>query len=320
MDVEDKHDLSQTSSSATPPEPAEKRPRRTDSDSSTMAFFENLDAVKLDNPGEPMPQQSITIPACQDFASILANALKTPEVKASMGEIIQDRLEKIHDDYEKRLREVEAKNMQLGVENAELKQRVVNCEAEIEELQQYGRRNAVRITNGWPETDDENTDELVLKITNKFMGLDIKPDQISRSHRVGRYNPQGQTPRAILVKFTSYRIRESVYKARKKLRRHKDAREIYINEDLTKMRAQLSAKARRLKADKWILDAWTYDGRIFVKDTNNRTHLVKNDSDLDRFNRGLEPGFYDSRIRLFESPTETAAETSPASPGSQRGS
>ncbi|CAF1018372.1 unnamed protein product, partial [Didymodactylos carnosus] len=40
---------------------------------------------------------------------------------------------------------------------------------------------------------------------------------ISRSHRVGKYNPQSSTPRPIIVRFTSYRSRELFYKNRQYL-------------------------------------------------------------------------------------------------------
>ena len=40
---------------------------------------------------------------------------------------------------------------------------------------------------------------------------------------------------------------------------------LYINEDLTKTRAEVAARARQLKRDGKLDDTWTRDGIIFVK-------------------------------------------------------
>ncbi|KAL8623698.1 hypothetical protein ACOMHN_004763 [Nucella lapillus] len=38
---------------------------------------------------------------------------------------------------------------------------------------------------------------------------------------------------------------------------------IYVNDDLTRVRAQLAAKARRFKREKKVQDTWVYDGDIY---------------------------------------------------------
>ena len=47
------------------------------------------------------------------------------------------------------------------------------------------------------------------------------------------------------------------------------SRKIFINEDLTRIRAHVAAKARQLKRDQRISDTWTRDGFIFVKKNNS---------------------------------------------------
>ena len=54
---------------------------------------------------------------------------------------------------------------------------------------------------------------------------------------------------------------------------------IYINDHLTKPRAQLVKKCRDLKK-KSISDTWVFDGRILVKDLHGRVHEVKRESFL----------------------------------------
>ena len=52
-----------------------------------------------------------------------------------------------------------------------------------------------------------------------------------------------------------------------------NAKKIYINDDLTKLRAEIAAKARKLKKDGKIGDTWNRDGIIFVKD--NSEHIIR---------------------------------------------
>lgn len=161
--------------------------------------------------------------------------------------------------------------------NRDLERRLDRATAAIDELEQYGRRNALRVSNEWPEVENENTDLLILSMANDQLGVQLEPTDISRSHRVG--SSFAKKPRPVLVKFTSYRARERVFRARTKLKN--SGTNIFINEDLTKTRGQLAYNARKLKKDKAILDTWTYDCRVFVKNRAGVTRVVNNDYDLD---------------------------------------
>ncbi len=68
------------------------------------------------------------------------------------------------------------------------------------------------------------------------IGFPVSSHEIDRSHRVGKPNPG--KPRAIIVKLATYRVRQRIYMNRIKLR-HCGHAEVYVNEDLTKPRAQL---------------------------------------------------------------------------------
>lgn len=182
------------------------------------------------------------------------------------------------EDYERRLRSLESQNLGLQMENRDLQQRLVTAESAIDELEQYGRRNALRITNEWPEREDESTDNLVLKLANDLLGVELQESDISRSHRVGP--SQARKPRSVLVKFTSYRARERVYRARMKLKTSRE--KIFINEDLTKKRGQLAYNARQLKKDQQIQDTWTYDCRVFVKNNKGEIRVVNDGPQLEK--------------------------------------
>ena len=55
---------------------------------------------------------------------------------------------------------------------------------ESDALEQYGRRNILRIS-GIPETDREDNDDFVLRVASD-LGVPMSPREIDRSHRVGK--------------------------------------------------------------------------------------------------------------------------------------
>ena len=121
----------------------------------------------------------------------------------------------------------------------ELMNIVQKQENRIIEMEQYSRRDSVRITNNWPESDKEDTDELVVQLC-EAVGSENKPEDISRSHRVGKPVNDGK-PRPVLVKFTSYRARQKLFVKRSKLKGAKGVNaNVYINADLCKACADLA--------------------------------------------------------------------------------
>ncbi|KAL8619990.1 hypothetical protein ACOMHN_015272 [Nucella lapillus] len=95
-------------------------------------------------------------------------------------------------------------------------EQIIKLKDRVDELEQYGRRNSVRITSV-PETKGESTDDIVKQIC-KQIDVDVTDEMIDRSHRVGKPPTAGETKsRPILVKFTSYRCKSKVMGARKKL-------------------------------------------------------------------------------------------------------
>ena len=159
----------------------------------------------------------------------------------------------------------------------------------------YGRRNGVRL-HGIPENSTENTDEIVMKIARKI-GADIPDMALSRSHRVGP-KQQGK-PRPIIVKFIGHSYKTRLLKNKNKLR--ESTPPIFINEDLTKMRADLAKRERNLKKDGKILDTWTRDGVIFVKHKNAKVERITKDSEMTQ----LEASF-SLTLRLGRSFAEVA--------------
>ena len=76
-----------------------------------------------------------------------------------------------------------------------------------------------------------------------------------------------------------YRTRNLVYTNKKSLRANPDG--IFITENLTPYRTNLTKRLSQLKFDKQIAAYWTSDGRIFVKRTEtSRKEIVTNFDDI----------------------------------------
>ena len=97
----------------------------------------------------------------------------------------------------------------------------------IDDLEQYSRRNCLPFV-GIEERDDEDTDALVLDVCNSELEVEVSLEDTERSHRLSsRIHQQGewgdnaeasqrrqQRQRPIIVKFNSYRKRQTVFAAK----------------------------------------------------------------------------------------------------------
>lgn len=173
---------------------------------------------------------------------------------------------------------LEKQNQEITEENASLRARIELLELQADIQEQYSRRECLRIS-GVGENSGENTDDIVMDLCTSIQA-DISIDEIARSHRIGKQN--GKKPRDIIVKFTSYRSRQKLYKRRSSLRTSSYSG-TYVNEDLTKRRSQLLYKARQLVTDKLLNGTWTSDGNILIKDLNDRIRRINTDNDLQTY-------------------------------------
>ena len=107
-------------------------------------------------------------------------------------------------------------------------ERICNLESEVsqlhdrlDDLEQYSRRNSLRIT-GIEESPDEVVGTKVLHLVNEVLDLTppLQASDIDRCHRAGPPTNRQGTPqmRAVLIKFTSYASRARVMSLRPRLR------------------------------------------------------------------------------------------------------
>ena len=222
------------------------------------------------------------------FALLMIEALCDPTVIGKIREACRMDYDEIADRVQMRLRgviqkledELEVKDRQIFA----LEKRVAAAELQLDEQEQYSRRTSVRIA-GLEEEENEN---IQAKVEELFTAMDASTT-INRVHRVGPRNsvrapsgaaPNPPKPRGVLCQFTSYLDKVKVMRKRKEIRHSHP--EVFINEDLTRIRSKLLYLARQKKREKRINDAWSADGRIIIKDNANKIHLIQRVDDLNK--------------------------------------
>ena len=116
--------------------------------------------------------------------------------------------------------------------------------ARLDAIEQYSRRNCLKIA-GIPESAGENTDDLLLALSNDKLNLNIDVQDMELSHRVGP--KRSVSHRDIKVSFLSYRTRAIVYQSRFKLFKLRLHDRIYINESPTKPRMLVMKEVRSFR-------------------------------------------------------------------------
>ena len=216
-------------------------------------------------------------------------SVSNPAIKIALSNIISESVKFLQEEIValRTINQTQANDMtQLKRELASTRddlEALKNCydlaRQELADLQQYTRRNALRIFNpAWKEQKDEDTDQLILTLANK-LNVDLQAWEISRSHRVGV--PQEGKVRPVLVKFIGYQSRQKLFKARRLLKDKPALKNVYINEDLTKATNELAYKARQCRRAGKILETFTSDGKVFVKRfLGGKIIHVKNEDEL----------------------------------------
>ena len=128
----------------------------------------------------------------------------------------------------------------------------------------------------------------MLQLINTDMSMEppLVLEDIERCHRLGHsQDKEGRhRVRPVIVRFRTERLRDSVYRARTRLKlkehnkHHRDA--VFINEDFTQRRASLAYKTRKLKSQHKISDCWTHNCIIDVKETNNTIKRINSPHEL----------------------------------------
>ena len=170
--------------------------------------------------------------------------------------------------------------LSLKKENADLR-------VQLDEMKQYSYRENVEIT-GVPETDGENTVQIVMNMAQRF-GVQIDEKDISTAHRVPTRTAAGNG-KNIIARFVRRDKRSELIRAAKN--QHKTNRptlsttrgneaQIYINDHLTPKNKYLLSEAKKRCRDLNWRYVWVSDCKILVRKTaSTRAIQIAREEDI----------------------------------------
>ena len=213
-------------------------------------------------------------------------------MKALISALVTPIREAIKEELKVQEKNFDSLNKQISSLQADLNDKnkyISTLEERIDELEQYSRRNCLIFT-GIPEKDEEKTDEIIFDIAKKQLNIELQNSDIDRSHRIpgGPRRRDNEKPRNIVVKFSTYNARRRVFEQKSKLKSRNNR--IFINEQLTKKRSELYFEARKLVKTGKVKQAWTYDGRVLIRNNYDKVQPIKNFIDIASFNC-IQPGW-----------------------------
>ena len=137
-------------------------------------------------------------------------------------------------------------------------------------MEQKQYENDVQIV-GLKETNNEEEDlKKIVKVSRETMGCKIKKSDIKTIHRLGKNS--SEKSRDVIVQFAERSTRQKFYENRKKTAPHKEtSRNIYINDHLTNYHKGLFFSSRKLLKSKKLYAAWTQNGNVLIRKTDNGT-------------------------------------------------
>ena len=143
---------------------------------------------------------------------------------------------------------------------------------ENDRLEQYSRRDNLRIS-GIEEEDDESEEVLEAKVIElaEDIGVKLKPDEISVAHRLGKPRDGGRT---VIVRFCHRKKKNEIMSNKKKLKGRQ--RKVYINEDLTSLRAKMMSL---VKEQETVKNVSTREGSVVAWPTSGGRPVVINTPD-----------------------------------------
>ena len=199
-----------------------------------------------------------------------------------------ERLNKVNQQQEEEIQKLKSQSL-------ELEDRGTKEEEKVDAIEQYGRRQNLEIA-GIPVKPGENTNEIVTEVA-KLANVDITADQISTSHRLppkrsgNTIGNKPTPPPSIIVRFINRDVRNKIYSNRQLLRKIDVTKfsvdgtnNIYLNENLTRIRKQLFWKSKQRAKDAGFKFYWTVNGNIYVKKDDGigtKAVMIKNEQDLE---------------------------------------
>ena len=159
-------------------------------------------------------------------------------------------------------------------------------DSKVDELEQYSRRSCLVIT-GFVElrAQQEDTDAKVREFCRERLDLPLLEQDIDCAQRLGpkRTDQEGKViHRPIIVKSSTYRVRQQVFTNKKKLKGTGFA----IFENLTKRNADLYREVKTVAGFK---NVWTSNGKIMTFNKDGKVFHVNSRSEISDVRRFTQP-------------------------------
>ena len=173
--------------------------------------------------------------------------------------------------------ESKLKYEEIKTENEKLKQIVNTTFFKVDELEQYGRRENIRILGVAERNDERDDGEEVVTNVAKALNVELNPElDIQRVHRLGKKKkgPKAK-PRPVIVRFASYKKRMEFMYQKSKLKVHPNFNGVYLTEDLTSLRAKMLKYVKGAGKNKFFL-FHTINGKIRMKQSAREAGTITN--------------------------------------------
>ena len=221
------------------------------------------------------------------FKLALEQALGDPQIQAKLKATVQAANHVLLEAVSSLRDEVRSLRSSLADRDATiaaLQSEVQVLQEDYDALEQYGRRNGLRIS-GIPEQDGGDTTTAIVELANNVLKVEppLQREDVSISHRLKKpHNARPQDPAPIIVRFLRRTDRNRVIRERRQLKDYNQDNniKIYVNEDLTTRRAKLFARVRSLQKKKHFKQAWTYNGNIKVMMPNGTIKNITNEASI----------------------------------------
>ena len=151
--------------------------------------------------------------------------------------------------FQQNILELKMENATIKQENSTMRQRLIENDIRIDDLEQYGRRMNIRI-EGLTWAEGETTEQLQKSIIEEVgkQGVTLKAADIIRLHRSSRPKEKnGVVTKQAIVRLATWKARERFHgfnKAARQTEERTNKKHCRINNDLTKRRLQLLTEAR----------------------------------------------------------------------------
>ena len=180
----------------------------------------------------------------------------------------------------------------LNDEVKNLKAKVTKLESLIDEADSYERRDMIVVSGpNVPEFSvGENANEIVRDVVRREFNLEIGPNEINTSHRIGKKTQnQSADKRPFIVKLCRRDMKKELIMTSKRIK----SRNIFISENLTPLRRSIFKTLRTMKREhpNLVKGVSTHEGKVFVytksesSDPNSRDkrHTVSSYDTLEKF-------------------------------------